>query len=102
MAVASEAERRHTDAGGKHAAELHKAMVEQALHGYDVQLSAVHFAATTLAMLRPDIRFDRMNLWVMPLGAQGSTISLGSLDFLGKSETAVQFSLSPQETGGDN
>ena len=68
MAVASEAERRHTDAGGKHAAELHKAMVEQALHGYDVQLSAVHFAATTLAMLRPDIRFDRMNLWVMPLG----------------------------------
>ena len=100
MAVATEAERRHTDAGGKHAAELHKAMVEQALHGYDVQLSAVHFAATTLAMLRPDIRFDRMNLWVMPLGVQGSTISLGSLDFLGKSETAVQFSLSP-ETGGD-
>ena len=100
MAVATEAERRHTDAGGKHAAELHKAMVEQALHGYDVQLSAVHFAATTLAMLRPDIRFDRMNLWVMPLGVQGLTISLGSLDFLGKSETAVQFSLSPQETGG--
>ena len=34
------------DAGGENAAELHKAMVEQALHGYDVQPSAAHFAAT--------------------------------------------------------
>ena len=56
MAVATEVERRHTAAGGGNAAELHKAMVEQALHGYDVQLSAVHFAATSLAMLNPDIR----------------------------------------------
>ena len=56
-------------------------MVEQALHGYDVQLSAVHFAATSLAMLNPDIQFDRMNLYVMPLGSEGSNLSLGSLDF---------------------
>ncbi len=99
MAVASEVERRHTDAGGGNTAELHKAMVEQALHGYDVQLSAVHFAATSLAMLNPDIQFDRMNLYVMPLGAEGSNISLGSLDFLGGDEAAVQFALSPEETG---
>ena len=65
MAVASEAERRHKSAGGRQAPELHKAMVEQALHGYDVQLSAVHFAATSLAMLNPHIQFDRMNLYVM-------------------------------------
>ena len=68
MAVADEAGRRHVAAGGQNAAELHKAMVEQALYGYDVQLSAVHFAATSLAMLNPDIEFDRMNLYVMPLG----------------------------------
>ncbi len=67
MAVAAEAERRHTGAGGRNVAALHKAMVEQALHGYDVQLSAVHFAATSLAMLNPDIRFDRMNLSVMKI-----------------------------------
>ena len=97
MAVASEAERRHEDAGGKHAVELHKAMVEQALHGYDVQLSAVHFAATSLAMLNPDIRFDHMNFHVMSLGAQESTISLGSLDFLGEREVAVQHRLGGQE-----
>ena len=99
MAVAAEVERRHTDAGGGNAAELHKAMVEQALHGYDVQLSAVHFAATSLAMLNPDIQFDRMNLYVMPLGAEGSNISLGSLDFLGAGEAAVQFALSVKDMG---
>ena len=94
LAVATEVERRHSAAGGHEAADLHKAMVEQALHGYDVQLSAVHFAATSLAMLNPDIQFDRMNLYVMPLGTEGSNISLGSLDFLGTGEAAVQFALS--------
>lgn len=99
MAVASEAERRHRDAGGQHAAALHKAMVEQALHGYDVQLSAVHFAATSLAMLNPDIQFDRMNLYVMPLGVEGSEASLGSLEFLGEDEAPVQYTLSMDATG---
>ena len=99
MAVAAEAERLHTDAGGQDAPSLHKAMVELALHGYDVQLSAVHFAATSLAMLNPDIQFDRMNLYVMPLGVEGSNVSLGSLDFLGESEAGVQFALSSNSTG---
>ena len=99
MAVAAEAERRHTEAGGRNAPALHKAMVEQALHGYDVQLSAVHFAATSLAMLNPDIQFDRMNLYVMPLGADGDDVALGSLDFLGETQAAVQFALSPDSMG---
>ena len=96
LAVATEAERRHRDAGGRNAPALHKAMVEQALHGYDVQLSAVHFAATSLAMLNPEIQFDRMNLYVMSLGADGERVSLGSLDFLGTSEAPVQYALSPE------
>ena len=98
MAVAAEAERRHTAAGGKRAAALHKAMVEQALHGYDVQLSAIHFAATSLAMLNPHIEFDRMNLHVMPLGTEGERVYLGSLDYLGTDEALVQHALSPDET----
>ena len=97
MAVAAEAERRHEEAGGESTAELHKAMVEQALHGYDVQLSAIHFAATSLAMLNPHIEFDRMNLYVMPLGREGTRVSLGSLDFLGQDDVAVQFALSSDE-----
>ena len=99
IAVAAEAERLHTNAGGRNAADLHKAMVEQALHGYDVQLSAVHFAATSLAMLNPDIQFDRMNLYVMPLGIEGGRVSLGSLDFLGEDEVPVQHALSEEMTG---
>ena len=103
MAVAAEAERRHREAGGTRSADLHKAMVEEALHGYDVQLSAVHFAATSLAMLNPQIQFDRMNLYVMPLGAElgaeGAKISLGSLDFLESDSVAVQFALSPADMG---
>ncbi len=99
MAVATEAERLHTSTGGRNAPELHKTMVEKALHGYDVQLSAVHFAATSLAMLNPDIQFDRMNLYVMPLGAEGQKVSLGSLDFLGADEAAVQFALSAEDLG---
>ena len=95
MAVAAEAERRHEAAGGERSAELHKAMVEQALHGYDVQLSAIHFAATSLAMLNPQIEFDRMNLYVMDYGAEDGKVALGSLDFLGEDEVAVQFALSP-------
>ena len=99
MAVAAEAERRHKVAGGNRAATLHKAMVEQALHGYDVQLSAVHFAATSLAMLNPHIEFDRMNLHVMPLGTEGERVYLGSLDYLGTDEAFVQHALSPDESG---
>ncbi|MYD65268.1 MAG: hypothetical protein F4X26_04690 [Chloroflexi bacterium] len=99
MAVASEADRRHREAGGEDATALHKAMVEEALHGFDVQLSAVHFAATSLAMLNPDIQFNRMNLYVMPLGVEGSEVSLGSLDFLGESEAAVQYTLSLEASG---
>ena len=99
MAVASEVERKHRAAGGSESPALHKAMVEQALHGYDVQLSAVHFAATSLAMLNPDIQFDRMNLYVMPLGAEGSNVLLGSLEFLNTDEAAVQFALSDPDFG---
>ena len=99
MAVASEAQRRHESAGGRNAPELHKAMVEQALHGYDVQLSAIHFAATSLAMLNPEIQFDRMNLYVMPLGVEEEEISLGSLEFLLDQRATVQYALSPETLG---
>ena len=99
MAVAAEAQRRHEMAGGREVAKLHKAMVEQALHGYDVQLSAIHFAATSLAMLNPEIQFDRMRLWVMPHGVEGDRVSLGSLEFLASEEAAVQHALSPESLG---
>ncbi len=97
MAVAQEAERRHLQAGGTNAALLHKTLVEKSLHGYDVQLSAIHFAATSLAMLNPHIEFDRMNLTVMPYEVDAETVHLGSLDFLLDVESVpAQFALSPE------
>ena len=99
MAVAAEVERKHTAAGGTEAAALHKEMVEKALYGYDVQLSAVHFAATSLAMLNPEIKFEHMRLYEMALGAEGSNVLLGSLEFLNSDEAAVQYAMSPEQTG---
>ena len=98
MAVATETQRRHADAGGRDAPALHKHLVEQALIGFDVQLSAIHFAATSLALLNPDIQFDKMNLYTMPLGVEGDNIRLGSLEFLGSREAPVQM---PLGGGGD-
>ena len=40
-----------------------------------------------------------MNLYVMPLGIEGSKVSLGSLDFLGTDQAAVQFALSVEDMG---
>jgi hypothetical protein len=72
---------------------LHKALMENVLHGYDVLPSAVHLTASTLAMLAPDISFVRMNLYVMPLGMDDTTPRLGSLDFLSGNKIPTQVSL---------
>ena len=47
-------------------------------------------------MLNPNIQFDRMNLYVMPLGAEGANALLGSLELLGKSQIPVQFALTAE------
>jgi type I restriction-modification system DNA methylase subunit len=72
---------------------LHRALMENVLHGYDVLPSAVHLTASTLAMLAPEVAFVRMNLYVMPLGMDHGQARLGSLDFLGGSEVKTQMAL---------
>lgn len=72
---------------------LHRTLMENMLHGYDVLPSAVHLTASTLAMLAPDIAFVRMNLFVMPLGMDQGQARLGSLDFLGSGELKTQMAL---------
>lgn len=62
---------------------LHKMMIEEMLHGYDVLPSAVHLTASTLALLAPDTCFDRMRLYSLPLGKrQSGQIYLGSIDYI--------------------
>ena len=72
---------------------LHRALMEDMLHGYDVLPSAVHLTASTLALLAPDVAFARMNLFVMPLGLDKGEPRLGSLDFLGGRQVETQFAL---------
>jgi hypothetical protein len=72
---------------------LHRALMENILHGYDVLPSAVHLTASTLAMLAPEVAFVRMNLYVMLLGIYGGTPRLGSLDFIGTDTVHTQFAL---------
>lgn len=59
---------------------LYKTLVEDTIYGFDVLPFAAHLSASTLALHAPEIPFDRMNLYVLPLGGAG--LRLGSLDFL--------------------
>jgi hypothetical protein len=72
---------------------LHRALMENLLYGYDVLPSAVHLTASTLALLAPEVSFVRMNLYVMPLGMDGNTPRLGSLDFLEDKRIPTQIAL---------
>lgn len=72
---------------------LHRALMEDMVHGYDVLPTAVHLTASTLALLAPDVAFARMNLFVMPLGMDKGEPRLGSLDFIGERQVQNQFAL---------
>ena len=71
--------------------DLHKLLVEETLWGFDVLPFATHLAASTLALHEPDVPFDRMNLYVLPLG--GASSRLGSLDFLANRAIPLQMDL---------
>ncbi len=77
----------------KDLANLHSALMQNTLHGYDILPSAVHLTASTLALLAPEVAFRQMNLYVMPIGMSGNTPRLGSLDFLESATVKTQFSL---------
>ena len=77
---------------------LHRALMENILHGYDVLPSAVHLTASTLAMLAPEVAFVRMGLFVMPLGIDHGIAKLGSLDFFGSDRVQTQMALDYSHT----
>ena len=80
-------------------------LVEDVLWGYDINLSATHMAASTLGMLSPTTRFQRMNIHRALLGVFDSTPYLGSLEILDDKPrlagwpSATQQVESGQETG---
>lgn len=72
---------------------LHRTLMENVLHGYDVLPSALHLTASTLAMLAPEVAFIKMNLYIMPMGLDHGDARLGSLDFLTTDEVKTQITL---------
>ena len=76
---------------------LHKTMMEDVIHGYDVLPTAVHLTASTLGMLAPSVVYRKMNLFVMPMGVEGGTLRLGSLDFIDSTRVSTQLTLDNSE-----
>jgi len=71
--------------------ELHKLLMENIIYGYDVLASAVHLTASTLALQAPDISFQKMHLYSLPLG--GPHHRLGSIEFLRDRDMAMTMDL---------
>jgi len=89
----SSGERAHPD-------EVHRNLVENGLWGFDVLSSAVHLAASAIAMHDPRVTVRNMHLYALPLG--GSSRRLGSIDFAkGKTlhvqKTLIGASIGPEE-----
>lgn len=72
---------------------LHETLMENVLYGYDVLPSAVHLTASTLGMLAPHVTYRKMNLFVMPMGVDGRSKRLGSLDFIAHNKVSTQLAL---------
>jgi hypothetical protein len=70
---------------------LHRLLLEEVLHGYDVLPSAIHLTASTLALGAPDVVFHDPHLYSLPLG--GPDHRLGSIEYL--QEVAVQYHFDP-------
>ena len=77
-------------------------LVEDVLWGYDVNLTATHMAASTLGMLSPATRFQRMNVHRTMLGVFDGVPYLGSIDFLdGQARLAAWPTITQQVESGE-
>lgn len=72
---------------------LSRVLMEEIIYGYDVLLSALHLTASTLALRAPEVTFQRLNLWCLPLGVRNARRRLGSIEFLERSELPVEVDL---------
>ena len=92
---------RHERAGG-HPANLHAAMMEDALHGCDVMPSAIHITGSTLSGAQPNVGFGKSRLYTLAYGRQqDGSVSIGSLELLQSSSAMTLFNTSDpaQRTG---
>ena len=85
-----------------------RALIEDVFSGYDVNLTATHMAATTLGLLSPTTRFQKMKVFRALLGVDSAgQARLGSLEFLDQKPLLIPFPNAEQvfsqvETGDDD
>lgn len=71
--------------------DVHSEFLEEGIWGFDVLPSAIHLAATGLALHDPKIQVDNMRVYALPLG--GPSNRLGSIDFARDQRFLVQKNL---------
>lgn len=69
--------------GEKTLESLHLSLVEDVLHGLDINRHAIHLAASMLTLSAPKIDYNKMSLYNMQHGVNGNgNVRAGSLDIL--------------------
>ena len=85
---------RHEREGGN-PADLHRAMMEDALYGCDVMPSAIHITSSTLSGAQPTVGYGSSRLYNMPYGRlSDGSVSIGSLELLQSSSIQTRFNMS--------
>lgn len=78
---------RYINAAGQDADFLHLFMVEDVLHGLDINRHGIQLAACNLTLGNPRVDYTRMNLFTMRHGPQASgKMHIGSLELLATAE----------------
>ena len=97
MAVAQEilkrARRARSD--GVNERKVVRAILEDAIYGFDVVPAAIHLAASTLCMAEARQVIRDLNLWQVQHDVENGVARLGSLDFLAKSPSSGNASRLP-------
>ena len=62
-----------------------RALIEEVLAGYDINITATHMAATTLNLMSPTTKFSRMKIFRMAFGREegSNRVHAGSLELYG-------------------
>lgn len=79
--------KRHAKADGAslNEAELHRQLVENSIHGLDINHHAAQFAAANLTLGAPEVNYERMNLAALRDGVLSGKPAAGSLELLPRS-----------------
>ncbi len=98
--VAEASQQPDSDKADSGHSELHKAVVENVLHGLDINLPAIQFAASNFTLGAPTVDYRKMNLFSLRHGPQpDGSMMAGTLEVLGfaQSEESLRNLVQPAD-----